>query len=331
MSNAIKTICTVCNYIYDEGIGEPRQEIAPSVKFDSLPEEWRCPECGSAREMFQPCSCVGLHVDKPTCVARTNTGINSGADIESNLAILKTTTVGQLVAQRPSRACLFEQLGIDYCCGGKVSLEEACRAKKLNVDQVLEKLIAADSKGNPLVETNWNDATLADLIDHIISSYHQPLRQELTRVKQLAEKVARVHGDNHPEMVEVRDIFSHFKLQLELHMQKEEMVLFPGIKAIEATGTPQIFGCGGGVEHPIEVMTQEHDDAGEMLARLRRLTNDYAPPADACGTFKVLLHSLAQIESEMHQHVHLENNILFPRALTVRELQPANRTERKQD
>lgn len=324
MTNA-KTICTVCNYIYDEEIGEPRQEIAPSIKFGSLPEEWQCPECGSAKEMFQPCSCVSLHIYEMTCVAHRDSDIKSGASgNESERTNLKKTSVGQLVAQRPSRACLFEQLGIDYCCGGKISLEEACRAKSLNVEEVVEKIVAVDSKDNQFAETNWSQANLADLTDHIISTYHQPLRQELPRIKQLAEKVARVHGDNHPEMIQVLDIFSRFKAQLELHMQKEEMVLFPGIKAMEATGTPQIFGCGGGIEHPIEVMTQEHDDAGEALETLRRLTNEYAPPVDACNTYKVLLYSLAQLESEMHQHVHLENNILFPRALRLRELQPAN-------
>jgi regulator of cell morphogenesis and NO signaling len=104
-------------------------------------------------------------------------------------------------------------------------------------------------------------------------------------------------------------------VELELHMQKEEMILFPGIVAKETSGTPQIFGCAGGIERPIEIMYQEHDGAGEALARMRSLTNDYTPPADACSTFKVLLFSLAKLEFDMHQHVHKENNILFPRAL----------------
>jgi regulator of cell morphogenesis and NO signaling len=121
-------------------------------------------------------------------------------------------------------------------------------------------------------------------------------------------------------MVKVNEIFQTFKTQLELHMDKEEMVLFPGIVATEATGSAQIFGCGGGIEHPIEVMNKEHDDAGGALCAMRILTNDYAPPADACTTYKVLLFSLAQLESQMHQHVHKENNILFPRALAKRPL-----------
>jgi regulator of cell morphogenesis and NO signaling len=226
--------------------------------------------------------------------------------------------VGQLVAQRPLRACILEQYEIDYCCGGKATLEDACRKKGLNVEEILVKLRAADQKVVQPDGPDWTTASLKNLIDHIILTYHQPLRQELSRIALLADKVARVHGDNHPEMIDVLNVFTRFKAQLELHMQKEEMVLFPGIAAMEATGTPQIFGCGGGIEHPIEVMSHEHDDAGEALCAMRKLTHDYAPPADACSSFKVLLSSLAQIESDMHQHVHKENNILFPRALDLR-------------
>lgn len=325
MSNG-KTICTVCNYIYDEAVDQPSQNISPALKFEDLADEWKCPECGSAKDMFQPCSCVGLPVYEQTCVAHhrdTNSSKNLAVNPEGTLS--KTTSVGQLVAQRPLRACVLEQYGIDYCCGGKASLEEACRNKGLNVEAILEKLRDADRKNPQPDAPDWTAASLRDLIDHIIEAYHQPLRQELSRVAQLAQKVARVHGDNHPEMIEVLDIFNRFKAQLELHMQKEEMVLFPGIASMESTGTPQIFGCGGGIEHPIEVMNQEHDDAGDALCTMRRLTHNYTPPEDACSSFKVLLSSLAQIESEMHQHVHKENNILFPRALELRTPAPISR------
>lgn len=314
MSKA-KTICTVCNYIYDEALGEPSQYIPPALKFEDLSDEWKCPECGSAKDMFQPCSCVSLPIYEQTCVAHHADFRSTPKETDP---ISKTSSVGQLVAQRPLRACVLEQYGIDYCCGGKASLEDACRKKGLNVEEILEKLLAADRKEAQSSAPDWTTASLKDLIDHIIATYHQPLRQELSRVVQLAEKVARVHGDNHPEMIEVLNVFNRFKAQLELHMQKEEMVLFPGIASMEATGTPQIFGCGGGIEHPIEVMNQEHDDAGMALSAMRRLTRDYTPPGDACSSFKLLLSSLAQIESDMHQHVHKENNILFPRALELR-------------
>jgi regulator of cell morphogenesis and NO signaling len=313
MSKA-KTICTVCNYIYDEALGEPRQSIPPALKFDDLPDKWKCPECSSAKEMFQPCSCVNLPVYEQTCVVHhKNTSARNRA-VDAPGTISKIAPIGELVAQHPLRACVLEQYGLDYCCGGKATLEEACRKKGLDLEEVLEKLSAVDCEEEQPGVPDWNTVDLKSLIDHIVSAYHQPLRQELFRVTQLAEKVARVHGDNHPEMIEVRDVFSRFKAQLELHMQKEEMVLFPGIISMKATGILQIFGCGGGIEHPIEVMSQEHDDAGEALSTMRRLTHDYTPPQDACNTFKVLLYSLAKIESEMHEHIHKENNILFPRA-----------------
>lgn len=308
MSNG-KTICTVCNYIYDESLGEPRQDIPKSLKFEDLSDDWHCPECASAKDMFQPCSCVSLPIFEQTCLAHR--------EVPDQAPLHKTTQVGQLIAQSPLRACILEQHGIDYCCGGKITLEEACRKKGLNVEDIVEQLQAADRKGAMSDEPDWSKSSLNDLIEHIVITYHQPLRQELSRVAQLAEKVARVHGDNHPEMVEVKEVFNRFKAQLELHMQKEEMVLFPGIVSMETTGGPQIFGCGGGIEHPIDVMTQEHDDAGEALCTMRRLAHNYTPPADACSSFKVLLSSLAQIESDMHQHVHKENNILFPRALAL--------------
>lgn len=318
MSKA-KTICTVCNYIYDEALGEPSQGISPELKFEELSDEWKCPECGSGKDMFQPCSCVSFPLYEQTYVVHHHDANPSRevADIAEG-TISRSTSVGQLVAQRPLRACVLEQYGIDYCCGGKASLEDACRKKGLDVAEILEKLQAADRKQVQPGDPDWTTASLKSLIDHIITTYHQPLRQELSRVAQLAEKVARVHGDKHPEMIEVLNVFNRFKAQLELHMQKEEMVLFPGIASMEATGSPQIFGCGGGIEHPIEVMNQEHDDAGEALCYMRRLTHDYTPPEDACSSFQVLLYSLAQIESEMHQHVHKENNILFPRALDLR-------------
>lgn len=302
MSNG-KTICTVCNYIYDEAIGEPSKGIGPSIKFDDLSDDWTCPVCDSAKDMFQPCSCVSLHIYEQTCASRNP---------------LAAKAIAQLVAEQPDRACLFEQYGLDYCCGGRKTLQQACAQKSVNLDEVLEKVSALDAKRNPSkMEPDWKKTSLKELIDHIITCYHQPLRSDLPRISQLAEKVAKVHGERHPEMIELAEIFKPFREQLELHMQKEELILFPGISSIESSGSPRAFGCGGGVDHPIEVMTHEHDDAGEALSTMRRLTNGYTAPADACNTFKVLLHELAKLELEMHAHVHKENNILFPRTLEL--------------
>jgi len=303
-----KTICTVCNYIFDEALGEPRQGISAGCTFEELSKDWACPECGSAKDMFQPCSCVSLPIYEHTCVTK------SGARIASPLAEL---SVGQIIAEHPGRACILEQYGIDYCCGGKKSLQVACKEKGVSIDDILAKFEEADRKEKSISEPDWTKTSLTALIDHIVSCYHQPLRKDLPRICELAEKVARVHGANHPEMVKVFEIFKSFKEQLELHMQKEELILFPGIAGIEGGKGPKSFGCGGGIEHPIEMMTLEHDDAGAALAEMSKLTNQYTPPADACNTFKVLLHSLASLELEMHQHVHKENNILFPRAAAL--------------
>lgn len=145
MSKA-KTICTVCNHIYDEALGEPLQDIPPSLRFEDLPDEWKCPECGSARDMFQPCSCVSLPIYEQTCVVRRRDGSSSSEADNPESTPSKTTPVGQLVAQRRSRTCVLEQYGIDYCCGGKATLEDACREKGLKVEEVLKKIIAADGK-----------------------------------------------------------------------------------------------------------------------------------------------------------------------------------------
>lgn len=311
MFNA-KTICTVCNYIYDEALGEPRQEILPGKKFEDLAEEWICPECTASKEMFQPCSCVSLPLYEKTCV------IHSEPDLqrlpgESN-SFTRDTPVGQIVAQHPACACVFEKQGIDYCCGGETALEEACLKNGLCVEALLEKLQAAAANKAVPNEVDWTQTNLKFLISHIVEAYHEPLKLELRRILPLAEKVAGVHGKKHPEMLEVLEIFSRLKEDLEVHMHKEESVLFPAIAAAETRKGIWKFACSDGVEHPIQNMLQEHESAGEALSKLRQLTNSYTAPEDACTTFRLLLASLAQLESEMHQHVHKENNILFVKA-----------------
>jgi regulator of cell morphogenesis and NO signaling len=314
MSNA-KTICTVCNYIYDEAQGEPRQNIAPSVEFASLNEAWRCPECNSGKDMFQPCTCVSLPIYESTCVGHGDK--KPVSQVNSSQAISKTMSVGEVVAQYPASACIFEQLSIDYCCGGKISLEEACRKRGLDADQVVKKLADVTTNNVPAPELDWTQVSLKELIDHIVSVYHNPLRYELGRILALSEKVAHRHGENHPEVVELLKVFAPCKEELELHMQKEEMILFPTIAQRESQNKPISFGCGGGIEHPIGVMMSEHDSVGETMEKMRKLTNSYTPPEDACNSYKQLFHSLARFELEMHQHVHKENNILFPRAIEL--------------
>ncbi|MBX9952277.1 MAG: iron-sulfur cluster repair di-iron protein [Candidatus Obscuribacterales bacterium] len=311
MSNA-KAICTLCNYVYDERLGEPRQNIAPATTFATLPDEWKCPECGANKEMFQTCTCVGLTVIEKNCVAHESLRTNA---VASAASITGETSLGDIVAMHPGCSCLLEEFGIDYCCGGKTTLAEACEKKGLDFDEFRWKLEVA-ARVNSNGERDWTQASLKELTQHILASYHNPLRLELSRIQALSEKVARMHGRKHPEMLEVQDLFARFKEEQEMHMQKEELILFPSICAIEARKETHSGGVTG-LERPIDVMIREHDEAGSDLLRMRNLTNSFTPPSDACNSYKLLLHSLAQLESDMHQHVHKENNILFPRALQL--------------
>jgi regulator of cell morphogenesis and NO signaling len=221
-------------------------------------------------------------------------------------------TVGEMVAERPGRSRVFEELGIDYCCGGKMPLEQACREKGLDAGEVLERLESADA-GSPGDERDWNEASMTELADHIEQTHHVYLRNELPRLTGLTARIREVHGSNHPELVEVERTFLGLREELESHMMKEEQVLFPIIRQMEQTESPETFHCGS-VNNPIRVMEHEHDNAGQALSRLRELTGDYNPPEDACGTYRATLDALRELELDLHLHIHKENNVLFPRA-----------------
>jgi len=232
-------------------------------------------------------------------------------------ATLEQITVGQLVAERPSRARVFEKLGIDYCCGGKKPLGEACRDKKLEPVQVIAAIRAADEQAAP-EEKNWLSASLTELADHIEETHHAYLKAELPRLEFMTRKVAAVHGPQHPELVELQQVFAGFKATLESHMMKEERILFPLCRQLDAAeeegGRPGAFHCGS-INNPIRVMVMEHEHAGDALGRMRELTNGFTAPEDACNTFKAMLAGLAEVEADMHRHVHKENEILFPKAV----------------
>ena len=225
---------------------------------------------------------------------------------------MKTTTmtteipVGQLAAEHPLATRVFARHRIDYCCGGGRPLDEVCRAKGLDPETVLDE-IEREIAPAGFDSARWDQAPLGGLIDQILERYHQPLQEELPRLEAMAEKVVRVHGDKDPErLAALLTVFRGLKTELEDHMIKEEQILFPIIRR----------GQGGGAGGPVGVMLREHDDAGAALAELRLLTGDYTVPAGACNTWRALWHGLAALEASMHEHIHLENNILFPRALS---------------
>ncbi|MCC6681461.1 MAG: iron-sulfur cluster repair di-iron protein [Phycisphaeraceae bacterium] len=226
------------------------------------------------------------------------------------------TTIGELVAERPSRSRVFQHLGIDFCCGGKKPLADACRDKGLDAQTVLQMLLAGEQAAGSQ-DVDAAKLSLTALCDHIEQTHHAYLKQELPRLEPMIAKVAAVHGDRYPWMRDVAAVFGPFMQELSSHMMKEEQVLFPMIRAMEAGETQAACHCGGTIANPVRMMEFEHDDAGEALRRMRELTDGYTPPVDACNTFRATLDALHELEQDMHQHVHKENNVLFPRALAL--------------
>ena len=225
-------------------------------------------------------------------------------------------TVGELVREVPSRARVFESMKIDYCCGGKIPLADACAKKKIDPSSVVDQLQKCDAK---LGDDNSVDAdamSLTELADHIETTHHAYLREELPRLDFMTEKVARVHGDKEPRLLQTREAFVALKAELEPHMMKEEQILFPIIRQLEASTERDGFHCGS-ISNPIRQMEHEHDQAGNALAILNDSTDGYTPPEWACNTYRAMLDSLAQLERDMHQHIHKENNVLFPKAIQI--------------
>jgi regulator of cell morphogenesis and NO signaling len=229
------------------------------------------------------------------------------------------TTVGRLVAERAGRSRVLEHFGIDYCCRGQATLAQACKEKALDVGEVIRELASDDARGAELGDDpdgKLLDMPLGELADHIVAVHHDYLRRELPRLSALTSKVAAVHGGGHPELREVAEVFEGLRNELQNHMFKEERVLFPIIKQLEAATTMPGLHCGT-VDNPIRMMMHEHDFAGTMLQRMRDLTGEYRTPSDGCASYQAMLAGLSDLEQDLHRHVHKENSILFPRASAV--------------
>lgn len=221
-------------------------------------------------------------------------------------------TLADLVLARPGLATRFDELGLDYCCGGAATLADAVAAAGLDGATILADLAAvpAESSSAP------SGADPGELVDWIEATHHAYLRDALPRLVALAEKVASVHGGNHSELTEVAALVHAIRADLEPHLLKEERVLFPMVRELAAATSAPAFHCGA-LANPISVMLREHDAVGEMLARLRALTAGYTVPADGCGSYHALISGLAELESDTHRHVHVENNVLFPAVLAA--------------
>ena len=230
-----------------------------------------------------------------------------------------TKTVREIALEQPSSIRVFEHYGIDYCCGGRKPLAEACIAGKLEVDTVIAALEAAAKVAAPIGQ-DWLRASLENLSGHIVATHHAYVKRELPRLAELALKVVAQHGATTPELRVIQTTLARLDEELTQHLAKEEAILFPYIVALEratATGTALPHGCFGTVAHPIAMMTQEHDAAGVLLAEIRALSHNFVTPADACPTYHAFYDGLKDFEQDLHQHIHLENNILFPRAIEL--------------
>ncbi|HKV40557.1 MAG TPA: iron-sulfur cluster repair di-iron protein [Blastocatellia bacterium] len=239
------------------------------------------------------------------------------------MSVSATSTVKEIAIQVPGATRVFEKLGIDYCCGGGRTLEAACSAAGLTAGEVVRSLESqATPKTSETEAKNWPGQPLGSLINFIVEKHHVFTTEEMDRIEPLIAKVLSVHGARHPELAEIETLFASLKDDLTLHMRKEERILFPYIVELEAAklnGLPGPSPVFGTVKNPVRMMRLEHDTAGEILHKIRERSSGFTVPADGCISFKTLYGALQGLEQDLHQHIHLENNILFPRAELIEE------------
>lgn len=230
------------------------------------------------------------------------------------------STIGELVASDFRKAEVFKKFGLDFCCGGAKSVKEACKEKGIDAVKVEQALREIDQKPQDR-QLDFNSWELDFLIDYILNTHHKYVSESLGVIYEYSTKVARVHGSRHPEVVVIANLFAEVAEELGSHMQKEELILFPYVKQLveaKKTGVGSVQTPGfGSVQNPINVMEAEHEGAGDCLRQIAQLSNNYTPPEDACSTYRVLYSKLQEFENDLHAHVHLENNILFPKAIQL--------------
>ncbi len=232
------------------------------------------------------------------------------------MTINSEATVGELVAEDFRRATAFKKFGIDFCCGGGRTVRAACESKKIDLkelEQELERAVTANASSLEH-QNSWDLDFLADLI---VNTHHRYVRAKLPEISEYANKVAKVHGDHHPETREIARHFAAVSSELSQHMEKEEQVLFPYVKSLVAARNENHAPFKPPFEtvnNPIRMMEQEHQLVGDEFADIRNLSNNYQPPADACATYRVLFSNLKEFDEDLQRHIHLENNILFPKS-----------------
>ena len=232
---------------------------------------------------------------------------------------IRNKSVGEIVKLDFRAADVFSSYGIDFCCGGKISVADACANAKTEESLVIGALEDLKSQQGSAVH-DFDSWDIGFLTDYIIHTHHQYVTKSIEQILPLAQKVSDVHGDNHVEVIQINELFQELAEDMLAHMQKEEGVLFPYIKKLAAdnsAGKCTDASCFGTVMGPISVMEREHENAGLILKELFRLSDGYTPPEDACNTFRVLYGKLKEFEDDLHRHIHLENNILFPKAIEM--------------
>jgi regulator of cell morphogenesis and NO signaling len=234
--------------------------------------------------------------------------------ITKNNAEGNEISIGEMVTKDYRKAEIFKKYKIDFCCGGKKTLSQVCTDKKIDQKLVEGELKKLDEHTAPASQ-NFDTWNLDFLADYIINTHHQYVKSAIPTILEYTTKVARVHGAEHNEVITINNLFKEAADELTSHMVKEENILFPYIKQLAtktATGAP--FGT---VKNPINMMEHEHDAVGELFRQIRELSDNYTPPASACGTYKVSYKKLEEFENDLHQHIHLENNILFPKSIKL--------------
>ncbi len=232
---------------------------------------------------------------------------------------IQNRTVGELVAEDYRKAEVFKKYGIDFCCGGKKTVTEVCEQKGVDVEALEESLAAVEGQisQRPLDFQSWSPAFLADYITNL---HHKYVREKVPLILQYARKVAKVHGHAFPETVEIAGKFEALSEELFAHLRKEELILFPYVKELWRAKEQQGKVAAPPfqtAQNPIRMMEEEHEFAGDTMAEIRQLSNDFSPPESACNTYRVLYALLDEFEADLHQHVHLENNILFPQSIAL--------------
>ncbi|MEC5394942.1 iron-sulfur cluster repair di-iron protein [Bergeyella sp. RCAD1439] len=231
---------------------------------------------------------------------------------------LQNKLIGEIVADDFRTAAVFKKYKIDFCCKGGRTIEEACESKKINPQKVYDDLEQIPSVERS--EMDFKAFPLDLLVDYVEKTHHRYVEEKIPVLQAFLEKLCRVHGDRHPELFEVKALFDESAQDLSAHLKKEELILFPFIRTmVNAKISGQAFNPPpfGTVENPVSMMKHEHDAEGERFRKIAAITSDYTPPADACNTYKVTYAMLADFESDLHRHIHIENNILFPSAIKM--------------